>query len=104
MEECCRELESLRELHRQQSHAAVPPSVALMNGHPFTLRCTGLKEEVDETDEELLDKVNSKLDQLSSQAVAVGAERQGRPGGRKSRAVIITFGNPRGSSAVLSQS
>ncbi len=101
LEESCRELESLRELHRQQSNAAGPPSVALENGHPFTLRCTGLKEEGDETDEELLDKVNSKLGQLSSQAVAVGAERQGRPGGRKSRAVIIAFGNLKDRSAVL---
>ncbi len=101
LEESCRELESLRELHKQQSNAAGPPSVALENGHPFTLRCTGLKEEGDETDEELLDKVNSKLGQLSSQAVAVGAERQGRPGGRKSRAVIIAFGNLKDRFAVL---
>ncbi len=33
--------------------------------------------------------------------MAVGAERQGRPGGRKSRAVIIAFGNLRDRSAVL---
>ena len=105
MEECCRELKSLQdksqELHRQQSDAAVSPSVALTNGHPFTLRCTGLKEEAHETEEELLDKVNSNLGQLSSQVMAVGAERQGRPVGRKSRAVIIAFSNLRDRSAVL---
>ena len=91
----------LQNLHRLQNDAAVPCSAPSGGEASCSLRCTGVEEESEETEEALLENVNENLGRLSTQVEAVGARRQGRPGARKGRAIIITFALPCDRSAVL---
>ncbi|KAK9815989.1 hypothetical protein WJX74_007453 [Apatococcus lobatus] len=95
LSQCNRELDTLKS-RIADLNSAVP--AADCDGQPTsqeqtepTLRLTGLSEEEDETDAELLHKVQSVLDHLPRSVCAEAAKRQGRYGGRKARAVIITF-------------
>ena len=91
----------LQDLHCLQDAAAAPCSAPCDVDSSYSLRCTGLKEEPEETEEDLLQKVNEMLDQLSSKVTATDARRQGRPGARKGRAVIMSFDMLDDRSAVL---
>ena len=91
----------LQNLHRLQNDAAGPCSAPSGGEASCSLRCTGVEEESEETEEALLEKVNEILGRLSTHVEAVGARRQGRPGARKGRAIIITFALPSDRSAVL---
>ena len=105
LEQCYRDADSLRaelqKLYRLQNFAPAPASAPNEKDLSCSLRCTGLQEESAEEEEDLLTRVNEVLGKLSSQVEATGARRQGRPGARKGRAVIITFAMPSDRSAVL---
>ena len=65
------------------------------------LRLTGLREEEGETEEELRERVDDVLGKLSSKVSATAAKRQGRPGGRKGRALFVYFATHSDRLAVL---
>ena len=65
------------------------------------LRMTGLQEDEEESQHDLLQKVQSVLDSLPRKFSAVSAQRQGHPGGKRARAVVITFANAQGRSDIL---
>ena len=91
-----REVDQLQ-AHRQDQQRLLDAAAAPTCSAPcdpessYSLRCTGLKEETQETEADLLQKVNDMLGQLSSKVEATGARRQGRSGARKGRAVIMSF-------------
>ena len=60
------------------------------------LRMTGLQEDEEESQDNLLHKVQIVLDSLPRKVPAVSAQHQGRPGGKRARAVVITFANAQG--------
>ena len=91
----------LQKLHCLRNDAAAPCSGPYERDSSCSLRGTGLEELSAEAEEDLLSRVNEVLGRLSSQVEATGAKRQGRPGGRKGRAILITFAMPSDRSAVL---
>ena len=92
---CNRELESLK-CRLADLSCTVPASdrggqPTLQGQTEATLRLTGLPEEDCESDDHLLQRVQSILDQLPRKVSAEAARRQGRYGSKKARAVVITF-------------
>ena len=99
LEQCYRDADSLRaelqKLYRLQNFDTAPASAPNEKDLSCSLRCTGLEEESAEEEEDLLTRVNEVPGRLPSQVEATGAKRQGRPGARKGRAVIIRKGKER---------
>ncbi len=79
------ELKSARVASAASGH--IPPNKKVEH----QLRLTGLQEDEDETQDDLLQKIHSVLHRLPKNLSAISAQRQGRPGGKKARAVVITF-------------
>ncbi|KAK9818651.1 hypothetical protein WJX74_009120 [Apatococcus lobatus] len=78
-------------LRRQQPDSCRQNQTDLGDAAQPTLRLTGLRESQDETAEDLAGKVQEIMAVLPKDINIADARRMGRPGGKRARAVLVTF-------------
>ena len=93
------ELSSL--LRSQQPDSCTQGQTGLGHDRQTMLRLTGLQEPEDETEDDLAQRVEEILAVLPKDIHMTAAKRLGRPGGRRARAVAITFASVQDRSNVL---